>query len=96
MLLLLFNWDGLLLLLWGELLLSRGELFDSLVGDLHGVPDLLAERAGWTILDDGEVGAGEVLGGGVLIESRLGDGSLPIGIQTIMVFFFISVIKNYV
>lgn len=74
-LLLLFNWDGLLLLLWGELLLSRGELLDSLVGDLHGVPDLLADRAGWTIID-GEVGAGDVLGGGVLIDSKPGDFSL--------------------
>lgn len=49
MLLLLFNCDGLLLLLLlcGELLLSRGEPFDSLVGDLHdGVPDLLADRDG--------------------------------------------------
>lgn len=75
LLLLLFNWDGLLLLLCGELLLSRGELFDSLVGDLHGVPDLLADRVGWTMID-GEVGAGDVLGGGVLIDSRPGDFSL--------------------
>lgn len=56
-------------------MLSRGELFDSLAGDLHGVPDLLADRVGWTVLD-GEVGAGELLGGGVLIASRTGDSSL--------------------
>lgn len=76
LLLLLFNWDGLLLLLWGELLLSLGELFDSLVGDLHGVPDLLADLTGWAMLD-GEGGAGEALGGGVLIDSGPGDFSSP-------------------
>jgi len=69
-------------------LLSRGELFDSLVGDLHGVPDLLVDRAGWTVLD-GEVGAGEVLGGGVLIATRTGDSSLPKNKFDIFICIFI-------
>lgn len=42
MFLLLFNCEGLLLLLCGEPLLSLGELLDSLVGDLQD--DLLTDR----------------------------------------------------
>lgn len=56
--------------------MSRGELFDSLVGDLHGVSDRLVGLAGCIVLD-GDIGAGEVLGGGVLVDSGAGDFSRP-------------------
>lgn len=68
-------------------MLSRGELFDSLVGDLQGVPDRLVDLSACTVLD-GDVGAGEVHGGGVLVDSGAGDFSLPkIKLYKLQVYF---------